>query len=1101
MECPHCHHTVTLEADFCDECGASLRRACGACGSVNRLGAKFCRKCGHIIGEAVSDAPHAYTPKHLADRILTSRSALEGERKQVTVLFCDIVDSFRLADVLGPEAMHQVMDQALRLMADAVHRYDGTVNQFLGDGLMALFGAPVALEDHALRAAQAALTMLETLAGYNARLREEHGVEIRLRVGLNTGMVVVGKIGDDLRMDYTAIGDTTHLASRMQGLAEPDSILVTQATHRLVESRVRSESVGPVAVKGRQEPVPAYRLLKRRRPSSRLDPSAPRVAHFVGRQHQTALLHESLTRARGGHGQIIGIVGEPGVGKSRLLQEFRRSLEGEPIIWLEGFCTAYTQAIPYAPILEMLRSNFQIDEDDNPLQIREKLRRGVHEIDPGLETVLPFLHELFDISEESLTHLDRPVKRRRTFEAIRLLTATASRRRPLVCVVEDLQWIDQTSEDYLSFVVDNLAGTPLLLIVTHRPGYAVRGTDKSYYTQIALPLLTEVETRTMVGDLLGDAELPPELVRILREKAEGNPLFVEEFTASLLERGVLERGPQGVRFVGHATVEVPATVQDIVRARIDRLQEPIKRTVQNAAVIGREFALRLLARISEVPADVHDYLETLTHVELIHEKRFFPEPEYVFKHAVTQDVAYETLLDRRRRELHGVVGHAIETLYADQLDEHSAILAYHYARSDRQDKAIEYALLAGDRAAGLYANTEARKHYEQALAAIRPMPASARVHRWHVDAIVKLAGVAMTRQEFEQAQRELERARSLAVELEDEPRQARVLYWLGRLEYVRGNFQPAIEFADRSLAMADRLGDEALAAPSVNLLGRAYWWSDLPRAQQMLERNIEQMGRLGNRGEEATAAGFAGMVCGRRGRFERALAHVEHAMRVVAEFRNPFAEAAAYNYRGTVRAQKGEWREAIDDYDQARRVAEAVGDRFRILMVDFLQGQAYTMVGDPSRGRTLIDESLTLAEKIGTPFALAWQKSVLAECLLALGDPDAALATSEETIRVADATGDRFAGAVGERTLADTLLARGTLDDRAEQALASSLRTLEAIGAAPDLARSRLSWARLLALKGEVAPAEAARRSAIEMFRAMDMAWDLERAERLRRDD
>ena len=377
MKCLRCQHENRPAAKFCEECAAPLVRTCANCGATLSPTAKFCSECAHSVAAPAPSAAsrfgrtEAYTPRHLADKILTSKAALEGERKQVTVLFCDIVDSSRLAERLDPEAMHEVMDRALRLMAEAVHRYEGTVNQFLGDGLMALFGAPVALEDHAFRGVQAALAIQETLSGYSEQLKRDRGVELDLRLGLNTGLVVVGRIGDDLRMDYTAVGDTTHLASRVQGVAEPGTILITEATHRLVEGYVRTEGLGPVAVKGRNDPIRLYRVMGRRRGRTRLDMRVDRgLTELVGRERHLAMLHECLARVRAGRGRVVGIVGEPGAGKSRLLYELRKSLEGERVTWLEGHCVAYGQTTPYLPILGMLRTNFQIELEREELGTR-----------------------------------------------------------------------------------------------------------------------------------------------------------------------------------------------------------------------------------------------------------------------------------------------------------------------------------------------------------------------------------------------------------------------------------------------------------------------------------------------------------------------------------------------------------------------------------------------------------------------------------------------------------------------------------------------------------------------------------------------------------
>jgi class 3 adenylate cyclase/tetratricopeptide (TPR) repeat protein len=1104
MNCPRCEHANRPDAKFCEECAAPLARTCTHCGVQLSATAKFCSECAHPADPAAPSAllrlktPEPYTPKHLAEKILTSRAALEGERKQVTVLFCDIVDSSRLAQRLDPEAMHEVMDRALRLMAEAVHRYEGTVNQFLGDGLMALFGAPVALEDHAFRGVQAALAIQETLSGYSEQLKQDRGVELQLRLGLNTGLVVVGRIGDDLRMDYTAVGDTTHLASRIQTLAEPGTILIADATHRLVEGYVRSEGLGPVAVKGRSEPVQVYRVIGRRRGRTRLDVSVERgLTQLVGRERELGVLHECLARAKAGRGQLVGVVGESGVGKSRLLYEFRKSLEGERVTWLEGHCVAYGQTTPYLPVLDMLRANFQIEEEDNPLQVQEKVRQGIHRLDPTLEGILPFLLDVFGLAgaNEALKHLDPKDKRQKTFEAIRTLTLVGTQRRLHVLILEDLQWIDKISEDYFAFMTAGLAGVPVLLLTTQRPGYTVRWADKTYYTQIALDLLGEHEVEALVAALLGSRLIPSDLLRVVGEKAEGNPLFVEEITASLRERGMLVRRNGEILWTGGARVEFPATIQDIIRARIDRLEEPVKRTVQAAAVIGREFGRRLLTRIPEVAADVQHDLDTLAHAELIHETRFFPELEYTFKHAVTQEVVYQSLLAQRRKDLHGAIGRAMEDLYADRLEEHAPILAYHYSRGERRDKAIEYALLAGDRAARLYANAEATTYYEQALATARALPPDPSAHRAEIDAALKLAAVGMTRQHIERDWPNVEHARALATQLQDARRLAQTLYWLGRLQYVLGHSAGAIDYAEQSLEIADRLGDETLAAPPVNLVARASWRSDPPKSCRMIARSVEQMAQLGNKGEEATASGFAALPFAATGEFDRALGYANRGLELAQDIQNPLAEAAAYQYRGSLHDQRGECARAIADYESARRVAERAGDLFRIYIVKFWESRAHTRAGNASRGRMLVEEGFSLAEQIGTKFVLAQGKVSLAESLLALGEVDEACRVCQEAITLSEESGDEFGAAIAHRTFAESLIRLRPPDVQWRREILEAIRIQRGRGAQPELGRSYLSYARLLTAAGEVEQARAHLAQAIDMFRQMGMAWDLGRAE------
>jgi len=719
MICGRCGAENVAGRKFCAACGEAFSQGCARCSFVNGPLDHFCGGCGAALGSAASGGgPPAYTPKHLAERVLTTRSALEGERKWVTVLFCDVVESYRLAEQLGPEGMHEIMDQALRLMAEVVHRYEGTVNQYLGDGLMAIFGAPVALEQHALRGIYAALGIRDALHAFNERPAKREGAALRVRMGLNSGLVVVGRIGDDLRMDYTAVGDTTNLAARLQALADPGDILISDATARLAEGYVRMDSLGPLAIKGRSESVVAHRLTGVLASRSRFQVSAERgLTPFVGRARGLKLLNERLVRARSGRGQVVSVVGEAGVGKSRLVHEFRRAQGAEAITWLEGQCSASGEAAPYQPILHAMRMNFRIENDDSAAQIREKIRHGVRELQMDPDAVLPVLETLFGlpVSGEALQPVDPRARRQQIFETIRALTMAGAQLRPLVLVLEDLHWIDTTSEEYLVQLVDSLAGMPMLLLTTHRPGYNLRWTDRTYCAQVGLDLLEPTEVNAMVTSLLGTTDVPAELADLVWKKAEGNPLFVEEIVRSMLERGVLRRDQQQVRWTGTADVDFPASIQDIVRARLDRFAEAVRRTLQVGAVVGRHFTMKLLSRVAEIPQDVAAHVEALKRAELVHETRFFPELEYAFNHAIIQEVAYQTLLAPRRKQLHRLIGEALEEMTPPTLSEHCSALAYHFSRGDVADKAVKYLIEAGDRAAAAFSNREALALYRQAL--------------------------------------------------------------------------------------------------------------------------------------------------------------------------------------------------------------------------------------------------------------------------------------------------------------------------------------------------------------------------------------------------
>jgi class 3 adenylate cyclase/tetratricopeptide (TPR) repeat protein len=640
-------------------------------------------------------APNAYTPQHLAETILTSRAALQGERKLVTVLFVDVSGFTALSEKLDPEDVRGLMDRAFELMLAEVHRYEGTVNQFLGDGLMALFGAPIAHEDHPSRAVHAALGIQRALGAYRDELLAKRGIEFRARMGLNSGAVVVGKIGDNLRMDYTAVGDTTNLAARLLALAEPGQILVSEDIVKAVGPYFALQPLGEVSVKGKALPVRPYRVEGTRSVRSRLEAGSERgLTPLVGRDHELALLRDSFAEAQAGHGQGVFVYGEAGIGKSRLLLEFRHHAEAAGARWVLGRCVSYGHAIAHLPVLDFVRDLFGIKEGDGVETMLRKLADGVREAGDDVAWTIPFLRALFSLDPgDAAVEAMIPVQRKgRTAEAVRDLLLAHATKRPLVLVVEDLHWIDPHSEDILRLVLDGMAAAPLMVVLTYRPGYAQTFGERTYFTRITLRALPEAQTAAMVQRVL-QGNVPVEASRLVARKAEGNPLFVEELAKSLVEDGTLERVGGGYRLARPlADAHIPDTIQGVIMARIDRLPEASKTALQIASVIGREFTARLVERVAALEHDAQQALGELRTVELIYEKARSPELEYMFKHALTHDVAYESLLRQKRRELHRRTGEVIEELYADRLPEFYETLAFHYTRGESWEQAVDYLL-------------------------------------------------------------------------------------------------------------------------------------------------------------------------------------------------------------------------------------------------------------------------------------------------------------------------------------------------------------------------------------------------------------------------
>jgi class 3 adenylate cyclase len=674
--------------------------------------------------------PDAYTPKHLAERILTSKAALEGERKQVTVLFADLKGSMELLADRDPEEARKLLDPVLERMMEAVHRYEGTVNQVMGDGIMALFGAPLAHEDHAVRACYAAHEMQTAMRRYAEELRHAQGVEVQIRVGLNSGEVVVRAIGSDLRMDYTAVGQTTHLAARMEQLALPGTIRLTADTLRLTEGYIEVKPLGPVPVKGLEVPVHVYEMVGAGPRRSRMHAAAARgLTRFVGREAELEQLRHALTRAAGGHGQVVAVVGEPGVGKSRLVWEVTHSHRVHGWLVLQAGSVSYGKATSYLPVIDLLKGYFGIEARDGPRAVQEKLTGKLLTLDRAQEGSLTALLALLDVPADDAqwTALDPPQRRRRTLDAVKRLLLREAQVQPLLVVFEDLHWIDGETQALLDGLVESLPAARLLLLVNYRPEYQHPWGNRTYYTQLRLDPLPAESAEQLLGALLGsDAGLGP-LTRVLIARTEGNPFFLEESMRALVETGALAGERGAYRLVRPLpAIQVPATVQAVLAARIDRLPPADRVVLQTASVVGKDVPLGLLQAIAgEGEAELTAAIGRLRAAEFLYETRIFPDVEYTFKHALTHDVTYGGLLQERRCRLHGQIVETIERRYPNRLGEHVERLAHHAFRAGEWEKAVGYLRQAGAKALGRSANLEAAAHMEQALEALAHLPESA----------------------------------------------------------------------------------------------------------------------------------------------------------------------------------------------------------------------------------------------------------------------------------------------------------------------------------------------------------------------------------------
>jgi tetratricopeptide (TPR) repeat protein len=817
-------------------------------------------------------------------------------------------------------------------------------------------------------------------------------------------------------------------------------------------------------------------------------------------------LYACLEKVLRKEGQFVTVVGEAGVGKSRLLYEFRHRLEQENVTVLQGRCQAYGNDMPYFPFIDSLRWGLHLNkEKDSPAELLKKAVTNIKAIDPLLEQFIPlYLHLLSIKSDYHLpAHLQGKELRKAIEEALVGIMTLNTQHKPMILILEDWHWSDDASQAALRNLIGVIASYALMIVVTYRPIYPASWGYLSHHTPVRLKSLDASNTENIVKSVTGVSQLPEGLGKLIFERTGGNPLFIEEVCYSLIEAGVVVvKNNEAILNQSLDKLSLPDTVQAIIRARLDRLGGNAKETLRLAAVIGIVFSQRILERIFSHNEALFESIESLKASEVIQQIRILPEAEYSFRHALIQTVVYESLLIQRRKIIHGAIGRAIEELNPQRLEEHASILAYHYIRSDQQNIAIEYAMIAGDQAAGLYANTEATAHYLQAFAISHTLPVSSDVQKWQIDAALNLAAVGITRQDIERDRKNLEQAHTLAETLNDERRLSKVLYWLGRIHYVLWSPKIAMEYARQSLEIANRMADDALAAAPLNLIGRVYYQlSDFTQASRFLVRSSEQMQRIGNNVEESTASAFAGYLLAHLGEFGRALIHGNHGIQLAEKIQNPFAVANAYHFRGCIFDQRGEWTRAIADYEKAIRIAEKAEDLFRLYIVKSWAGRAYAMMRERGRGRELLEESSALAEKIGTNFWLAWQKTAQADCLCMLGDLEAAAQLCQEAIRLGEETNDKYAIAFANRPFAEIIsLLEPSAPEKADRAILQAIRIQQEIGTKPELARSYLSYAHILTGRVEKNRAkDYYLDSAIGMFQQMGMTWDLSQADQLLR--
>jgi class 3 adenylate cyclase/tetratricopeptide (TPR) repeat protein len=1074
LTCPRCQARNRDGLRFCEHCGALLSATCPQCGAPIIDSVSFCGSCGIPLTASPAArfaSPGAYTPRYLAERILNSRGALEGERKQVTVLFCDLANSTPLAELLGPEAMHGLLDGFFDLALSEVHRYEGTINQFLGDGFMALFGAPLAREDHARRAVLAALGIQRALRE-RAIEKPRAGEDLDVRMGLNTGLVVVGKIGDNLRMDYTAVGDTTHVASRLEQLAAPGSIVISEATYRLVRGYILAEDLGELSVKGKTDPVHAFKVLGPGPRRSRLEgpDGAQTLTPFVGREHELAVLQDLLARAETGRGQVVGIVGESGVGKSRLFHEFRRCQRGRSVTFLEGRCFSYGSSIPYLPVLDILRQSCGITETDGPEAIGQKVEWALNEVGIDPSEAAPYLQYLLGVRKgtEKTAALSPQALKSRSADLLRQLTLKESRRRPLVILAEDLQWIDKTSEEYTSSLVDSVAGSPVLMVLTYRPGYQPPWMKKSYATQIGLAQLSAAESLAVVHSVTEPGGASDAVSRSILAKAEGNPLFLEELTRAANERRDLKAGDF-----------LPGSIHDVLGARIDSLSQAAKRTVQAAAVLGREVSLRLLEAVSDQPEALDEVMSELTRREFLYERAGAAERVYVFRHALIQEVAYATLLEQRRAALHGRAARTLEAFYDRRTDEVVELLAHHFGRSDDVEKAVDYAILAGEKAQRHWANAEALAHFGIALSRLDALPESPATSLRRIDAVLRQGEVRFAVGQHVEQRTLLEQIGPLVERFADPPRRAAWHYWIGfLLSLTGGRPEVAIAHCAQAVAIAESSGLLELCAFAESCLAQVYVFAgDLRRGVEVGERGLRTFEALGNRWWAGRTLAHLAAAANALGQWDRAVGYCQRALSHGMAVDDLRLKVSALLRMGLTHIQKGEISAGLRRCEEAQALSPTPYDAAAVRGI-----RAYGLIkeGRLNEGIIELKDVLDWYARSNLRFTRYQFMLWLGEGYLAAGELELARNAAEEVRSASEETGYRHLEALARRLLGECLL---PADPSAASAhISHAVEAFRQSGARNHLARALVTEAALRRRLGDIAGARSALDESLAIF-------------------